>query len=68
MELVSHVCLALTAALAAQPAIARQQDQALGSGAISESPSDIWVRWAKSEQRRRGARRYSLKGLKLEIL
>jgi hypothetical protein len=63
-----HVSLALTAALAAQSAIARQQDQALGSGGISESTSDIRMRLAKSRQRRRGARRYRLKGQKLEIL
>ena len=63
-----HVSLALTTALTAQPAIAQQQDQALGSGGINESPSDIPLRWTKSRQWRPGARRYRLNGLKLESL
>jgi hypothetical protein len=63
-----HASLALTAELAAQPAIARQQAQTLDSGSTSESPSDIRVRWAKSRQWSRGARRYRLKAQKLEIL
>ena len=62
-----HASLALTAALAAQPAIAWQQFQAAGSGASVNCPATCGC-IGQSPGSEGGAQRYRLKAQKLEIL